>query len=294
MTCHTNTEVIHSAFYRFTRLDDPAAIADALRTRSRDTGVLGSLVVATEGLSGVVAGSAAVVAAFEAALTGDPVFGGAFTALPFKRSACTTAPFARMAVHVKPEIVALGLPGISGLGETPEQRVATHLGAAAWKKLLTGGEDVVVLDNRNRFEWRLGHFQGAADPGVDNFRDFADRVRIQAPLWKSCGQRVAMYCTGGIRCEKTGVWMREALGLEVFQLDGGILNYLQQTTAEPTDRHAADDPWRGECFVFDNRIALDTRLQETTTTAEQVYDAAQPDEAWRLARARRLDTATGG
>jgi UPF0176 protein len=122
---------------------------------------------------------------------------------------------------------------------------------------------------------------------VDNFRDFADLVRTQAPLWKSCGQRVAMYCTGGIRCEKTGVWMREELGLEVFQLDGGILNYLAQTADLP------DDPWRGECFVFDNRIALDARLHETATTAEHVYDPAQPDEAWRLDRARRLDAATG-
>jgi UPF0176 protein len=255
-----------------------------LRTRSRD--VLGSLVVASEGLSGVVAGPAAAVAAFESALTGDPVFGGAFAGLHFKRSTCATAPFARMKVHVKPEIVALGLPGISGLHETPEQRAATHLSPAAWRALLADG-DVVVLDNRNRFEWRLGHFRGAADPGVDNFRDFADLVRTQAPLWKSCGQRVAMYCTGGIRCEKTGVWMREELGLEVFQLDGGILNYLAQTADLP------DDPWRGECFVFDNRIALDARLHETATTAEHVYDPAQPDEAWRLDRARRLDAATG-
>ena len=194
-----------------------------------------------------------------------------------------------MKVHVKPEIVALGLPAITGLDETPAQRAATHLSPAAWHKLLTGG-DVVVLDNRNRFEWRLGHFRGAEDPGVNNFRDFADRVRTQAPLWKTCEQRVAMYCTGGVRCEKTGVWMREELGLEVFQLDGGILNYLQQTAEAPV----ADDPWRGECFVFDNRIALDARLCETVTTAEQVYDAAQPDEAWRLERARRLDAATGG
>jgi UPF0176 protein len=278
------SDVVHSAFYRFTRLDDPAAVADALRTRSRD--VLGSLVVATEGLSGVVAGPAVAVAAFEAALAGDPVFGGAFAGLHFKRSTCTTAPFARMKVHVKPEIVALGLPAISGLDATREQRAATHLSPAAWRELLAGG-DVVVLDNRNRFEWRLGHFRGAADPGVDNFRDFADLVRTRAPLWKSCGQRVAMYCTGGIRCEKTGVWMREELGLEVFQLDGGILHYLQHTAAPPD----ADDPWRGECFVFDNRIALDARLHETATTAEQVYDPAQPDEAWRLDRARRLDAA---
>jgi UPF0176 protein len=88
--------------------------------------------------------------------------------------------------------------------------------------------------------------------------------------------------------------MREELGLEVFQLDGGILNYLQQTAADPTEVHAAHDLWRGECFVFDNRIALDARLRETPTTADQVYDATQPDEAWRLARARRLDTAIGG
>jgi UPF0176 protein len=149
---------------------------------------------------------------------------------------------------------------------------------------------VVVLDNRNRFEWRLGHFHGAADPGVDNFRDFADRIRTQAALWKSYGQRVAMYCTGGIRCEKTGVWMREELGLEVFQLDGGILHYLEHTAARPPE---AGDPWRGECFVFDNRIALDARLRETATTAEQVYDPAQPDEAWRLDRARRLGRDAG-
>ena len=282
-------EVIHSAFYRFTRLDDPAATAEALRVHGHDTGMLGSLVVATEGLSGVVAGPAAAVAAFETALTGAPVYGGAFTGLHFKRSLCITPPFARLKVHVKPEVVALGLPGISGLAETPAQRAATHLGPVAWRTLLTGGDDVVVLDNRNRFEWRLGRFHGAANPGVDNFRDFADLVRTQAPLWKSCGQRVAMYCTGGIRCEKTGVWMREELGLEVFQLDGGILNYLQHTAETPE----TDDLWRGECFVFDNRIALDAQLRETATTAEQVYDATQPDEAWRLARARRLDPARG-
>ncbi|MEX8495524.1 rhodanese-like domain-containing protein [Sphaerotilus sp.] len=286
MTARALPEVIHSAFYRFTRLDDPAATAEALRARSRDTGVLGSLVVATEGLSGVVAGPVAAVTAFEAALTGDPVFGGAFADLHFKRSPCTTAPFARMKVHVKPEIVALGLEGVSGLDETPAQRTATHLGPAAWQALLAD-DTVVVLDNRNRFEWRLGRFRGAVDPGVDNFRDFAELVRTQAPHWKARGQRVAMYCTGGIRCEKTGVWMREALGLEVFQLDGGILNYLEQTAGQ------SDDTWRGECFVFDNRIALDAQLRETATTAEQVYDPAQPGEAWRLERARRLDTATG-
>jgi len=92
-----------------------------------------------------------------------------------------------------------------------------------------------------------------------------------------------MYCTGGIRCDKTAPWLR-SLGLEVWQLDGGILGYFQQ-------RPDADRDWQGECFVFDNRVALDTRLRETATTAEQVFDPAHADEAWRLQRARRLDEA---
>jgi UPF0176 protein len=139
--------------------------------------------------------------------------------------------------------------------------------------------DVVLLDNRNSFEFRLGHFAGAVDPGVANFRDFPAYVQAHAAQWQAQGQRVAMYCTGGIRCEKTSAWM-QGMGLPVYQLDGGILNYFQQMPDAQQD-------WHGECFVFDNRVALDTRLNETATTLEDVYQAT-PDGAWRLARARRL------
>jgi len=142
---------------------------------------------------------------------------------------------------------------------------------------------VVVIDNRNSFEYRLGKFKSAIDPQVANFRDFPNYVEATAQAWKAQGKRVAMYCTGGIRCEKSSVWMREQ-GLDVFQLEGGILNYFQSMPD-------AEKDWDGECFVFDNRIALNTKLQETDTTLEQVYDA-EPDGQWRIARARRLDAAS--
>jgi UPF0176 protein len=141
----------------------------------------------------------------------------------------------------------------------------------------------VVLDNRNHFEYRLGHFAGALDPQVHNFRDFVAYVQAQAPAWRAAGRPVAMYCTGGIRCEKTAPWLH-SLGLTVLQLEGGILNYFQSLP----DAHLE---WQGECYVFDKRIALDCQLRPTATTAAQVFDAALPDEAWRLQRAQRLAAA---
>jgi UPF0176 protein len=204
------------------------------------------------------------------------VLDGALRGMPCRHSACVTAPFGRMKVSVKPEIVALGLPGAP---PAPDAHGASPLSPQAWRALLRR-DDVVVLDNRNQFEFRLGRFAGAIDPQVHNFRDFAAFVQASAPAWRAANRPVAMYCTGGIRCDKTLPWMRE-LGLDVRQLDGGILNYFSQMPD-------ADRDWQGECFVFDNRVALDTHLRETSTTAEQVFDAAHPDEAWRLQRARRL------
>lgn len=272
--------LLYSAFYRFVSLADPAAVAVALRPAAR--GLTGSILVAAEGLSGAVAGPPAVVEAFEAALP-QVLRPWADTAgIRFKRSACLTPPFGRMKVSVRPETVALGLPGDpAGAAPTPpDERDASHLAPQDWRALLDRGE-AVVLDNRNHFEYRLGHFRGAVDPQVRNFRDFAAFVQAQAPAWRAAGRPVAMYCTGGIRCDKTAPWLR-SLGLEVWQLEGGILNYLARI----------DDPgrdWTGECFVFDRRIALDAALQETPTTASQVFDAQHPDEAWRLQRALRLD-----
>ncbi len=273
--------LVHSAFYRFTPVADPAAAAATLRALAAE--LFGAITVAAEGLNGAVAGPQAAVQAFEAALQRPEVLGGAFAGMPFKHSACITPPFARLKVLVKPEIVALGLPGAEQL-PLPDADDDSHLSPAQWRELLQHGTDdkgVVLLDNRNHFEYRLGHFKGAADPGVRHFRDFVAYVEQHAPAWREAQRPVAMYCTGGIRCDKTAPWLR-SLGLQVLQLEGGILNYFQQLP------DAAQD-WQGECFVFDKRIALDAALQETPTTAEQVFDENDPGEAWRLARAKRLD-----
>ncbi len=259
--------LFHIAFYQFARVDEPERLAAWLRELTRD--LRGSILVATEGLNGVLAGPAPALDGFERALRQD----GRFAAIVFKRSACVTAPFARIKVHVRPEIVAVGVDK----GDAPGH----HVSPKAWRELIAR-DDVVVLDNRNSFEYRLGRFKDAVDPGVRNFRDFPAYVQAHAPQWRAEGKHIAMYCTGGIRCEKTSAWM-QGLGLQVSQLDGGILNYFQTLPDAQQD-------WIGECFVFDNRIALDTHLQETTTTAEQVYEG-DPEDAWRLQRARRLDEA---
>jgi UPF0176 protein len=268
----------HSAFYIFVELRDPDGVAALLRELTKE--LTGSILVAHEGINGVVAGPCTALEAFEEALLHDPRFASCFAGMGFKRSACTTKPFARMKVHKKDEIVALGLPEVIGVDAI--QRHGKQISPQQWRELMAQ-ENVVVIDNRNSFEYRLGRFKDAIDPQISNFRDFPKYVEAHASVWRETGTRVAMYCTGGIRCEKTGAWM-EKLGLDVYELEGGILNYFQ---AMPD----AERDWEGECFVFDNRIALDTRLQETDTTLEDVY-GDDPAEEWRLQRARRLNAAS--
>lgn len=274
---HESAPWLHSSFYRFSPLADPPAAAARLRVLAQ--GLLGSVVLAPEGISGALAGSAADIAAFEAALGASGLVGE--RTMVFKRSVCRSPPFGRLKISVKPEIVALALPGADTL-PPPDEHDDSHLSPAAWREWMRR-DDVVLLDNRNHFEWRLGRFRGAVDPGVHNFRDFVAYVEAQAPRWRAEHKTVAMYCTGGVRCDKTAPWMR-SLGLPVVQLDGGILNFLQSLPDAARD-------WEGGCYVFDKRNALDASLQETGTSAEAVFDPALPDEAWRLARARRLDEA---
>ncbi len=278
--------MIHTAFYRFTPIADPLAAASSLRVLARSCGVLGTIVLAHEGISGAVAGSSQAIADFELALQASTFADAALRGMPFKHSHCTTQPFGRLKVSVKPEIVALGLPNEAGL-PAPDEHDTSHLSPHAWRELLARG-DAVVLDNRNHFEYRLGHFKDAVDPQVHNFRDFVDYVQRNAPAWRAAGKPVAMYCTGGIRCEKTAPWMR-SLGLDVLQLEGGILNFFQQL---PDAKKDAQSDWQGDCFVFDNRIALNSALQETPTTPQQVFDEQHADEAWRLQRAKRLNDST--
>lgn len=271
--------LVHSSFYRFTELQHSEHVAALLRERlsgSGAEGLTGSILLAHEGINGMIAGSLGAVARFEAALQRDPVFGGAFDGMTFKRSACVTRPFGRMKVQVKREIVPLGVQGVDA------RRTGAQVSPREWGELIRR-PDVVLLDNRNSFEFRLGHFAGAIDPKVTNFRDFPAFIRANAQQWVAEGKQVAMYCTGGIRCEKTSAWMLD-MGLPSYQLEGGILNYFQQVPDAARD-------WQGECFVFDNRVALDTKLQETSTTLADVYEGER-DGAWRLARALRLEAAT--
>ncbi len=266
--------IFHIAFYKFVLLDDPDGVVAHLRLLTEN--LLGSILVAGEGINGMLSGSVVALNAFQDALIGEDYFAGKFIGIKFKRSTCTSAPFGKMKVYKKPEIVPLGIAGVDGT------RTGDRVGPAEWRKLIAE-EDVVLLDNRNSFEFRLGRFKNAIDPHVTNFRDFPKYVLANAPQWKAEGKRVAMYCTGGIRCEKTSAWMKD-MDIPVFQLEGGILNYFQQIPD-------AEKDWEGECFVFDNRIALDTKLHETGTTLEDVY-GGEPDGEWRLRRAKELDASS--
>jgi UPF0176 protein len=270
-----NTEnLVHTAFYKFVHIEDPDNIVDLLRDITKD--LKGSILVANEGINGMLAASEAAIDAVEYALQHDARFKGAFEGIIFKRSPCKTVPFGKMKVHKKAEIVPLGIANVD------TTKTGINLNPAEWRELIAQ-DDVILLDNRNSFEFRLGRFNNAIDPGVRNFRDFPEYVKAHVEQWKSEGKRVAMYCTGGIRCEKTSAWMLD-MNIPVFQLEGGILNYFKEMPD-------AEKDWQGECFVFDNRIALDTRLQETDTTLEDVYES-EPDGEWRLNRAKKLAAAS--
>jgi UPF0176 protein len=212
------SELYHIAFYRFVRIRHTGPVAQALRELTRE--LRGSILVATEGVNATLAGSAAALDRFQFALFHEPRLDSLFAGLQFRRTSCRTAPFQRMKVHERAEILPLGVADVDAVG-----RLGRQLNPQQWRQLLND-DDLVLIDNRNSFEFRLGRFRNAIDPQVGNFRDLPDYIRTQAPTWKAQRRRVAMYCTGGIRCEKTAAWMNAELGLDVHQLEGGILRYL--------------------------------------------------------------------
>ena len=269
--------LVHTAFYKFVRLDDASSVVAFLRELAHELAITGSVIVAEEGINGVAAGALDSIEQWERAIRLEALFNGAFNDIVFKRSQCITPPFGRMKVSIKKEIVAFGVDDATNL-VSPNSPASQMLTPMQWRELIAQ-DDVVVLDNRNSFEYRLGRFRGAVNPQVANFREFATYVETHAPEWSAQGKRIAMYCTGGIRCEKSGGWMAK-VGVPIYQLDGGILNYFQSISD-------AEKDWQGECFVFDNRVAIDTKLHETETTIEAVFEA-EPDGQFRIARAKRL------
>lgn len=233
-----------ASFYRFLDLDHPAAFREALLEACRERGLLGTVLVASEGVNGTLAGEEtdvrAILAWMEERL-------GLDAPLDARWTEADEAPFRKLRVRLKKEIVTLGRPDLK-----PHDRVGTYVAPEDWNALLED-PDVLVVDTRNRYEIDVGSFPGAVDPGTDSFREFPDFARDLAATGTE--RPVAMYCTGGIRCEKATALMLE-LGFErVYHLKGGILNYLEALPA-------ADNRWDGECFVFDTRVAVDRDLEE--------------------------------
>lgn len=233
--------VLVAALYKFVPMPARELLAPQLRERCNELEILGTLLLASEGINGTIAGPPESIRTFINELRSQPGLGD----LEPKYSFVAEQPFRRMKIHLKNEIVTMGVPGVD-----PTQRVGTYLNPEQWNALLRSG-DVVVLDTRNDYEVQMGTFQGAVNPKTITFRDFPAYVR--ANLDPSKNKKVAMFCTGGIRCEKASSFMLGEGFEEVFHLQGGILKYLETTPKEQS-------LWQGDCFIFDRRVALDHEL----------------------------------
>ena len=231
-----------AALYHFTRFPDPAALKGPLAKVACANGVRGTLLLASEGINGTIAGTRNGVDAVLAHIRALP----GCEALEWKESPAGAMPFGKMKVRLKREIVTMGQPDVD-----PRASVGHYVEPADWNALITA-PDVAVIDTRNDYEVAIGSFAGAVDPGTRSFRDFP--AWWQANAGRFAGKRVAMFCTGGIRCEKSTNWLLSQGVEDVFHLKGGILKYLEEVPRQ-------DSLWQGECFVFDGRVSLTHGLQ---------------------------------
>ncbi|MCB1692761.1 MAG: rhodanese-related sulfurtransferase [Pseudomonadales bacterium] len=232
------------ALYRFVRLDDFESLRAPLLDLMHRHGVRGTLLLAPEGINGTVAGTRAGIDALLGYLHDDERFDG----LGVKESRTDEIPFLRAKVKCKQEIVTMGVPGID-----PSQSVGTYVAPADWNDLISDPE-VLVIDTRNEYEVGIGTFEGAVNPHTNSFREFPDFAKTLDPARH---RKVAMFCTGGIRCEKSTAYLKSLGFNEVYHLNGGILKYLEEVPE-------ASSLWRGECFVFDNRVTVDHQLARGT------------------------------
>jgi UPF0176 protein len=226
-----------AALYHFTRFRDPAALRAPLVALCAAEGVKGSLLLAGEGINGTIAGTRAGIDAVLAHIRALPGCGG----LEHKESPAETMPFGRMKVRLKREIVTMGQPDVD-----PLQGTGHYVAAQDWNALIMAN-DVVVIDTRNDYEVGIGTFHGAVDPGTRSFSEFPGWWQANKERFE--GKRIAMFCTGGIRCEKSTNYLIGQGVEDVFHLKGGILKYLEDMPAEAS-------LWRGECFVFDDRVSV--------------------------------------
>lgn len=266
-----------STFYRFVSLspEQVEAIRRRLLEGATRENARGLVLLGSEGINGTIAGSAQAIGMIKELLLAVPEFSGLF----FKDSHARKPPFRRFKIDLRREIVTLKADT-----STPTKR-NNHLTAAEWQKLIESGDpDLLLVDTRNSYETQLGKFHGAFDPGITKFSDFRNVAR-SGVIPKD--KKVLMYCTGGIRCEKAILEMQRAGYEKVYQLEGGILKYLEEFPCRA---------FEGECFVFDHRVAVDQQLQPSTryglcphcgNPAEQPAPCAQCGTAQRVCEACR-------
>jgi UPF0176 protein len=235
--------VVVAALYKFVALPDYHALREPLLDACLTAGTRGTLLLAPEGINGTIAGSREAIDTVLDYLRRDPRLGD----LQHKESRDERMPFHRMKVKLKKEIVTMGVAGVD-----PNARVGSYVRPQDWNALVSDPE-VLLIDTRNDYECDIGTFKGAVDPRTVNFREFPDYVR--ANLDPAIHKKVAMFCTGGIRCEKASAFMLGEGFAEVYHLQGGILKYLEEVPPE-------ESIWEGECFVFDNRVAVNHRLEK--------------------------------
>ena len=252
--------VVIAALYKFAAVDDPQALRERLHSTCTSLGVRGTLLVAYEGLNGTVAGSRDAIDTLLTEIRSVP----GFHDLEHKEAPSDTVPFRRLRVRVRPEIVTIGRPDVS-----PVATVGTYVEPEDWNDLITD-PDVLLIDARNAYEVRIGTFEGAVDPQTESFGELPEWMDARIAAYREAHgkePKVAMFCTGGIRCEKASSYLT-AQGLDqIYHLKGGILKYLE-------DVPETDSTWQGECFVFDDRVAVTHGLQVGTHV--QCYGCGEP------------------
>jgi UPF0176 protein len=239
-----------AAFYQFAALPDYRELREPLRAICAGLELKGSVLLAHEGINGTIAGRADAIDAFVEELRRGALFGGRLNNLELKFSQSAAMPFGRLKVRLKKEIVTLGDAEVD-----PTRQVGIYVDPADWNALMSE-PDTLVIDTRNAFEVAMGSFEGAVDPGIRSFGQFKDFAARKLDPAKH--RRIAMFCTGGIRCEKASAYLLSRGFSEVYHLKGGILRYLEGV---PED----ESRWRGECFVFDERVALGHGLRQRQT-----------------------------
>ncbi|XQW85612.1 rhodanese-related sulfurtransferase [Thalassotalea piscium] len=231
------------ALYKFVRLDNFQNLKDPLLEYMLAHEVKGTLLIANEGINGTIAGSAANIESVLDYLQQDSRLAN----ISYKLSFHQENPFQRTKVKLKKEIVTMGVEGID-----PNQVVGTYVKPSEWNALISDPE-VLLVDTRNDYEVEIGTFKNAVNPNTESFREFPEYVKNN--LDKNKHKKVAMYCTGGIRCEKSTAYLKEQGFEEVYHLEGGILKYLEEVPEDET-------LWQGECFVFDGRVAVNHNLEQ--------------------------------